>query len=103
MKKFYFLLCVVFVCGSFATSYRYDRHDYHMRRHDLKDDVQRVLLTKIGDNLYKDIISEAVIKTSLCVEGAVSRKALMKYGENSFDNKIKFKNGKTCQIVEITY
>jgi hypothetical protein len=95
MKKVYLLLALVLFAS--ADSYR-----VHDSRHGVHDDDQRVYITKTDDNTYKTS-SGAVIKTALCLETAIDTRAWLRHSESSFDNKLIFKNGKTCQVSEVIY
>jgi hypothetical protein len=92
-------VCLFLGLALFASA---DFHKVHDSRHGVHDSDQRVYITKTDDNTYKTS-SGAVIKTALCMETAIDTRAWLRHSENSLNNKLTFKNGKTCQVSEVIY
>ena len=64
-------------------------------------ELYRITVSRIDQDLYKDDNSGAIIETQYCYEYATWENAVLKYEPYSFDNKIIFENGQTCEVKEI--
>jgi hypothetical protein len=82
MKKLFVLL---FILISFANAEYY-----------------KINVKKVDNNLYKDTNSGTIIETQFCFEFAsFGEEAILRYDSYSYDNKIIFKNGNTCDVKRV--
>ncbi len=60
-------------------------------------------LTSIGNDLYRDEWSRAVIRTTLCVEYVFYEDAVLAWeGRRLLGNKLIFKSGATCEVIGVS-
>ena len=64
-------------------------------------ELYRITVSRIDQDLYKDDNSGAILENQYCYEYATWENAVLKYEPYSFDNKIIFENGQTCEVKEI--
>ena len=61
----------------------------------------RLTVSRIDSNLYEDKISHMYIYTRFCYEFVYFEDAILSYEPHSYDNKIIFKNGNTCEVKKV--
>lgn len=81
MKKIIFVITCVISATAFAEFYK-------------------VEITRIDSNLYKT--NEGLyIETQYCYEYATREEAILSYDQYSYDNKLIFKNGQSCEVKRV--
>jgi hypothetical protein len=63
-------------------------------------EMYRVTVTKVADNLYKTS-SGLLIVTKYCYEYAISDSAILIYDRYSYDNKLVFERGDSCEVEKV--
>lgn len=61
-------------------------------------ELYRVVVSRIDSNLYKDHNTGVVIETKYCYEYATRDEAVLRYEQYSYDNKLIFSSGTTCEV-----
>jgi hypothetical protein len=61
----------------------------------------KIYVKRIDQNLYKDMNSGTVIVTQWCYEYAYGENAILKYDRYSYDNKLIFNSGTTCDVSKV--
>lgn len=62
----------------------------------------KVYVKRVENNLYKDINSGIYIVTKWCYEYTYGEDAILKYdGAYSYDNKLIFDSGRSCDVEEL--
>jgi hypothetical protein len=64
-------------------------------------ELYKVTLTRLDQNLYRDEASGVIIETKYCYEYASKDDAVLSFEANSYNNKIIFSSGTTCEIKQI--
>ncbi len=60
-----------------------------------------VTIKRIDDDLYKDTENDLFIETKYCHERVSGEEAVLKYSDYSYDNKLIFENGTTCDVKRV--
>jgi hypothetical protein len=61
-----------------------------------------VNVTRVEQNLYRDTLSRAFIVTRYCYQYAYSEDAILSYEAYSYNNKLIFEDGTSCDVVKVT-
>ncbi|MDO4223786.1 MAG: hypothetical protein Q4D05_07160 [Acinetobacter sp.] len=61
----------------------------------------KVNVKRIDSNLYQTNDKRVLIVTKYCYEYAYWENAILQYEKNSYDNKIIFENGQTCEVKDV--
>lgn len=64
-------------------------------------DYYKINVKRIDDNLYKDTDSGIYIVTKYCYEYSYGEEAVLKYEDYSYDNKIIFESGSSCDVKKV--
>lgn len=86
MKKIISSLMLIFLCNTsivFAADY------------------YKVNVKRIDSNIYKDLNSKTLIFTKYCYEYAYGEEAVLKYDRYSYDNKLIFDSGTSCDVDKV--
>ena len=85
MKKL--VLILIFLCFSTSSAFA----EYY-----------KVYVKRVENNLYKDMNSGIYIVTKWCYEYTYGEDAILKYdGVYSYDNKLIFDGGRSCDVDEL--
>lgn len=64
-------------------------------------DWYKVTVTRKGQDLYRVDGTSVYIVTRYCYEYAYSEEAVLKYKQYSYDNKLVFDSGTTCDVEKL--
>lgn len=64
-------------------------------------EMYKVNVKRIDKDLYKDTSSGVIIQTRYCYEYTYGDEAILKYEQYSYDNKLIFNSGTSCEVAKV--